>query len=134
MNPIKNPPETPQEAFELTVSHGGLSCFNASSRTRLWKGRPGEVVEHMSPEVRALLRQLTSDMIGPDQFRKGRDGYISELSKFWLVSDYFASWGTGGVDVVCLGKPHSGETRPGRRYALPPADPKPIRPRGRWGL
>jgi hypothetical protein len=53
---IMNPSEAMAEAIEQTVF--SITC---SSSLRPNRGRPGEMIEHMRPEVREALKNMTSD-------------------------------------------------------------------------
>lgn len=54
----------PAEVLDQTIA--GMLF---SSRYRLGRGRPGEVIEGLSAERRAILQELRSDDIGPGHRR-----------------------------------------------------------------
>lgn len=53
-------PKTPSEALDRAIARAVWT-----GGTRRKPGRPGEIIEGMSEETRALLKNLRSDDIGP---------------------------------------------------------------------
>lgn len=63
---------TPETTLRQAIGRGGWrSMITSSRRWKDWQGRPGEVIERMPEEQRAMLRELRSDDISEGRIGNG---------------------------------------------------------------
>lgn len=55
--------KTPVEALNEGIDKGGWPSMVSSRKFKKYQGRPGEIIEQLSPTTRASLRELKSDDI-----------------------------------------------------------------------
>lgn len=72
--------QTPLDVLEIAMARGGWPSLLSSRSFRRYQGRPGEIIEKLTPEQRATLRELRSDDVGEGKISRyaawlGYDGY-----------------------------------------------------------
>lgn len=72
--------QTPLDVLETAMARGGRPSLVLSRSFRRYQGRPGEIIEKLSPEQRATLRELRSDDVADGKVSRdaawlGYDGY-----------------------------------------------------------
>ena len=63
--------QTPMDVLQIAIARGGHPSLISSCRYRRFEGRPGEIVEKLSPEQRAALRELRSGDVTEGKIGRG---------------------------------------------------------------
>lgn len=72
--------ETPLDVLEIAMARGGWPSLVSSRSFRRYQGRPGEIIEKLSPQQRVTLQELRSDDVAEGKVSRcaawlGYDGY-----------------------------------------------------------
>lgn len=75
---------TAKEVFEKLISKAASHCMRLGStlRRRQPHGKPGELVEQLSPEERELLKNLTVKDFPSKEIPRGRLEYFTEAHEY----------------------------------------------------